>query len=96
MPSGSADPESALVVGGSGRRGGPGPTLGGVDGAVVSSFAALGLAGWTVPAVALGVPGLLVLVVVALQFAGAFAWLPVARRSLSGAGRKKRRGVIRY
>jgi hypothetical protein len=46
---------------------------------------ALGLATWSVPAAALGVPGLLVLLIVALQSLGAAAWLPIARRWLSRA-----------
>ena len=61
-------------------------TVGGLDGAVTSAFVQLGLVGWSVPAVALGVPGLLVLLVVAMQLAGGAAWLPVARRWLSRAG----------
>jgi hypothetical protein len=52
---------------------------------VTSAFLALGLATWGVPAAALGVPGLLVLLVVALQSIGAAAWLPIARRWLSRA-----------
>jgi hypothetical protein len=38
-----------------------------------------------VPAAALGVPGLLLLLVVALQSIGAAAWLPIAWRWLSRA-----------
>jgi hypothetical protein len=56
---------------------------------VSSALMQLGLVGWSVPAIALGVPGLLVILVVALQLAGGAAWLPLARRWLSGAGTPK-------
>ena len=51
---------------------------------------------WTVPAVAMGVPGLLVLVVVLVQLAGGAAWVPVTRRVLGSLGvrRRKRRGGV--
>jgi hypothetical protein len=35
---------------------------------------------WFVPGAAVGVPGLLVLVFIALQAAGAMAWIPAVRR----------------
>jgi hypothetical protein len=75
---------------GAGRNGVP-PTE--IDGAVSSAFLELGLVGWAVPAVVMGVPGLLVVLVVLLQLAGAGAWASVGRRWLSrldrrpGAGR---------
>jgi hypothetical protein len=53
-------------------------------------FVELGIAAWSVPAVAIGVPGLLVVVVVLLQLAGGAAWLPVVRRSLAGIGLRRR------
>ena len=37
---------------------------------------------WQVPALALSVPGLLVVLVVGLQVLGGLAWLPVVRRRL--------------
>jgi hypothetical protein len=43
-----------------------------------------------VPAVALSVPGLLLLLVVALQLAGGVAWLPIARRWLAKVAPKRR------
>jgi hypothetical protein len=51
---------------------------------------------WTVPAVAMGVPGLLVLVVVLVQLAGGAAWVPVTRRALGSLGvrRRRRRGGV--
>jgi hypothetical protein len=39
-----------------------------------------GLATWTVPAATLGVPGILLIVWVALQAGGALAWIPAVRR----------------
>ena len=74
-----------VTVGPQDRADGRGHEIGGLDGAVTSAFVALGLATWSVPAAALGVPGLLLLVVVALQSIGAAAWLPIARRWLSRA-----------
>jgi hypothetical protein len=52
----------------------------------------LGLAAWTVPAAAVGVPGLLVVIAVLFQLAGGVAWVPVARRSLSGIGVRRGTG----
>ena len=59
--------------------------IAGLDATVQSAFLDIGLVGWTVPALALSVPGILVLIVVALQLIGGAAWLPVARRLLSRA-----------
>jgi hypothetical protein len=59
-----------------------------LDAAVSSVFVKLGLVGWTVPAVVMGVPGLLVVLVVLLQLAGAGAWVPVGRRWLSRLDRR--------
>jgi hypothetical protein len=60
------------------------PEIDGMGSAVASAIVELGLASWSVPAVVVGVPGLLVLLVVVLQAIGAAAWLPVARRGLRG------------
>jgi hypothetical protein len=77
------------MIGGTGGDDGPRPPIGGLDSAVSSVIVELGLAAWSVPAVAIGVPGLLVLVVVLLQLAGGAAWLPVVRRSLAGIGLRR-------
>jgi hypothetical protein len=49
---------------------------------------------WFVPGAVVGVPGLLVLLWIALQMVGALAWVPAVRR-MSGepvaAGRRRRR-----
>jgi hypothetical protein len=58
----------------------------GLNATVQTALLDVGLIGWTVPAVALGVPGILVIVVVALQLLGGAAWLPIARRALSRSG----------
>jgi hypothetical protein len=55
----------------------------GLDATVRTALLDIGLTGWTVPALALSVPGILVVIVVALQLVGGAAWLPVARRILS-------------
>jgi hypothetical protein len=57
--------------------------VGGLNATVTTALIDMGLVGWTIPAVALGIPGLLVVAVVALQLVGGMAWLPVARRLLS-------------
>ncbi|HYM52763.1 MAG TPA: hypothetical protein VEW45_04665, partial [Candidatus Dormibacteraeota bacterium] len=44
---------------------------------------------WSVPAVAIGVPGLLLIVWVALQTAGVLAWIPAVRR-MRGDDRDRR------
>ena len=76
--------------------GGDAVEIQGLDSAVGMAFGKLGLAMWTVPAVAMGVPGLLVLVVVLVQLAGGAAWVPVTRRALGSLGvrRRKRRGGV--
>jgi hypothetical protein len=50
-----------------------------------------GLVIWAVPALVLSVPGLLLLLAVLAQAAGALFWLPVARRWLGGFGIRRRR-----
>ena len=46
---------------------------------------------WAVPAATIAVPGLLVLLWIALQAAGAVAWLPAARRLKVETGPRQRR-----
>jgi hypothetical protein len=45
---------------------------------------------WVVPGLVLTFPGLLIVLVVALQAIGALAWVPIARRRLGGADRPVR------
>jgi hypothetical protein len=45
-----------------------------------------GLAVWAYPAFTLTVPGLLLIVAIAAQAAGAASWLPLVRRRLGGFG----------
>jgi hypothetical protein len=87
-PAGSDPGGARLVVTGPHRDGSGGETVSGVDGTVQAALLDLGLMGWSVPAVALGVPGILVIVVIALQLAGGTAWLPVARRVMSRTTRR--------
>ncbi|MEA2545231.1 MAG: hypothetical protein QOI09_504, partial [Chloroflexota bacterium] len=49
---------------------------------------------WAVPALALTVPGLLLILAVLAQLAASALWLPVVRRWLGGfgVGRRRRRG----
>jgi len=45
---------------------------------------------WFVPAASVGVPGLLVILWVALQAIGAFAWIPVVRRMADPSDPRRR------
>jgi hypothetical protein len=45
---------------------------------------------WVVPGLVLTFPGLLIVAIVALQAAGALAWIPVVRRRLGGADERTR------
>ena len=49
---------------------------------------------WSVPAAVVGVPGLLVVLWVALQTVGALAWIPAVRR-LRGEERGRESGAVR-
>ncbi|MDP9271421.1 MAG: hypothetical protein M3P14_10705 [Chloroflexota bacterium] len=62
----------------------------GID--VGRSFPTLSGGQWFVPGAVLGVPGLLVLLWVALQLAAGIAWLPAANR-LRGNDRRRRQRV---
>ena len=75
---------AAVTVGGA--RGGSGATSEGLGALATDVVFQLGLAEWTVPAAAVGVPGMLVVIAVLVQLAGGMAWVPVARRSLRGVG----------
>jgi hypothetical protein len=41
---------------------------------------------WVVPGVVLSIPGLLLVLAIAAQAAGALAWLPLVRRRIGGFG----------
>ena len=59
--------------------------------AAVAVLMRLSLAEWSVPALVVGVPGLLLVLAVALQVAGGTAWLPIVRKSLRGVGLRETR-----
>jgi hypothetical protein len=84
-PSPPQGPDSTerFVIPHSGGRQGSVTVVAGLDATVRTALLDIGLTGWTVPALALSVPGILVVIVVALQLVGGAAWLPVARRILS-------------
>lgn len=69
-------------------RGGLGPIDALVD---VDLVGFDGMIEWAVPAVVLGVPGLLLLLAVLAQAAGGLLWLPMVRRGLGGFGFRRRR-----
>ena len=48
---------------------------------------------WFVPGAAVGIPGLLVLLFVALQALGALAWIPAVRRLGGDDDRRRPRGA---
>lgn len=64
-----------------------------MDGALASALESLpgGLVAWSYPALVLSVPGLLLVLAVIAQMAGALAWVPVVRRALGGVGLSRRR-----
>jgi hypothetical protein len=62
-----------------------GEGIAGLDATLGSALLDIGLLGWTVPMVALSVPGLLLILVIGLQVVGGAAWLPLTRRILSRA-----------
>ena len=83
--------------GGTGLGAAPGdrfllPTLDqpGIDAIIDGSFTGFGAIEWAVPAFALGVPGLLLMVAVGLQAIVGVAWLPFIRRWLGGVGVRRR------
>jgi hypothetical protein len=55
----------------------------GFDAGVAAAFDGFS---WQVPALVISVPGMLVVIAVALQVLGGLAWLPVVRRRLGGSG----------
>jgi hypothetical protein len=56
-------------------------------GAMIQRLGALGVGvEWGVPALVMGVPGLLIILIVLAQSLGGAAWLPVVRRRIGGFG----------
>jgi hypothetical protein len=63
----------------------------GLDALLVTSAMRLdGLLTWAVPSLVLTVPGILLLLAILAQIAGAAAWLPVVRRKLGAFGLRRR------
>lgn len=62
----------------------------GIDATIDASFAGFGGIEWAVPAFALGVPGLLLMIAVGAQTIVGVAWLPFVRRWLGGVGVRRR------
>ena len=62
----------------------------GIDAILDASFTGFGGIEWAVPAFALGVPGFLLMIAVALQSIVGAAWLPFVRRWLGGFGVRRR------
>jgi hypothetical protein len=80
-----------LVIAGNGRRGEAETDF---DSDVFDTLSGMpgGLAAWAYPAFVISVPGLLLLLAVAAQALGAFAWLPLIRRRLGEFGLRRARG----
>jgi hypothetical protein len=103
----SAGSTSSAAPAGAGTAGGPsGPSTPGSPGGVavgqaepppidgltdVNVVGLDGLITWAVPSLALTVPGLLLVLAVLAQMAGATIWLPVIQRWLGGYGFRRRR-----
>jgi hypothetical protein len=64
---------------------------GGIDATIDGTFEGFGGIEWAVPAFALGVPGLLLILAVTAQGLVSLAWLPMIRRWLGGFGVRRRR-----
>jgi hypothetical protein len=62
----------------------------GIDAIIDASFTGFGSIEWAVPAFALGVPGLLLMIAVGAQTIVGVAWLPFVRRWLGGFGVRRR------
>jgi hypothetical protein len=86
--------------GGSGSSGGPTQIdrfvlppieLAGIDTIINASFNGFGAIEWAVPAFALVVPALLLILAIGAQAAISIAWLPMVRRWLGGFGVRRRR-----
>jgi hypothetical protein len=108
-PSPSPDPSiGATASGGSGGAGGTGggggaapgdlfalpalePT--GIDAVIDGTFGGFGGIEWAVPAFALTVPGLLLILAVIAQGLVSLAWLPMVKRWLGGFGVRRRRSA---
>jgi hypothetical protein len=58
---------------------------------LLGGFDAFGGFEWAVPAIMLGVPGLLLIVALLAQAAIGVVWLPMVRRHLAGVGLRRRR-----
>jgi hypothetical protein len=103
-PGGGGSPGSG-GAGGAGGTGGPGPSPGpsrrplevpAADPGPSRPFDTGGVPGfeafdWAVPGVILTGPGLLLIVLILAQAAGALAWLPVVRRKIGSFGLRRRR-----
>lgn len=68
----------------------PGVDPSGIDAIIDASFTGFGGIEWAVPAFALGVPGFLLMIAVAIQTMVGVAWLPFVRRWLGGFGMRRR------
>jgi hypothetical protein len=62
----------------------------GIDAIIDASFTGFGGIEWAVPAFALGVPGFLLMIAIAVQTMVGAAWLPFVRRWLGGFGVRRR------
>jgi Big-like domain-containing protein len=62
---------------------------------LLGGFDAFGGFEWAVPAIVLGVPGLLLIVALLAQAAIGVVWLPMVRRHLAGVGLRRRREPVR-
>jgi hypothetical protein len=96
-PGGPGD-DSGISIGGSGAGSGSGSgaAAAGMGDAVLTALDGLpgGILAWTLPAVMLSVPGLLLLIAIGAQAVGALAWLPLVRRRVGGFGLRNRSAKV--
>ena len=101
-PGSSPDPGTAGTTGSGSGDGGPGGTpvtgpftLGTTEfdpssALTTANFGSFGSVDWAVPALALTVPGLLLILAVLAQAIAGLVWLPVVRRWLGAFGLRRR------
>ena len=103
MPPQSSSPPTGAGSGGSGSGSGGSTGVPGAGDLIVTGgnvgpfdlsdlgFGTFGSLDWAIPALALSVPGLLLILAVLAQLAASAVWLPVVRRRLAGTGVGRRR-----
>jgi hypothetical protein len=88
----ASDEPAAIQLGRAGGEPGEAEPVGGIGNAAIAALDELpgGVLAFSVPALVVSLPGLLVLLAIGAQAIGALAWLPLVRRRLGGFGVRRR------